>query len=371
MKYKAAFPSQYLQGKQLLQELPDLMKSFGSNGLLFGSSSIKEKLLPRFAPELPGQFRFELFNRECSQTEVKRLYDFIRQNNIDILAGIGGGKAIDTAKIAADLAGIPVIVVPTIASTDAPCSGCAVTYTTDGVFESVLYQKRNPAAVVVDMDVIAAAPTRFLIAGMGDALATWFEARSCHQTKSVNECGGLCTLTGLHLARLCYDTLLQYGVAAKTANEEHEVTPALNYVTEANILLSGIGFESGGLAAAHSVHNGLTAIPETHNYYHGEKVAFGVLTGLFLTDASQQEIEEVYAFCELIGLPTTLEQIGLDQTDPCDLLKAAEKVCAPGQPIHHEAGKITPEKVLGAMNLADAMGRERKQSDHKPEGIYS
>ena len=113
---------------------------------------------------------------------------------------------------------------------------------------------------------------------MGDALSTWFEARSCAQTQSVNECGGLSTLTGLNLAKLCYDTLLKYGKAAKTANDENVVTPALNYIVEANILLSGIGFESSGLAAAHAIHNGLTALKETHSFYHGEKVAFGVFS---------------------------------------------------------------------------------------------
>ena len=98
---------------------------------------------------------------------------------------------------------------------------------------------------------------------------------------------------------------------------------------EANILLSGIGFESSGLAAAHSIHNGLTALEETHSFYHGEKVAFGVLTGLQLTDASPRESAEVFSFCEEIGLPTTLADIGLENADRDKLMKAAEKACAP------------------------------------------
>ena len=278
----------------------------------------------------------------------------------DVIVGMGGGKTIDTAKIAADRAGIPVIVVPTIASTDAPCSGCAVTYTPDGIFEAVHYQKRNPAVVLVDMNIIADSPTRFLVAGMGDALSTWFEARSCERTQSMNECGGLSTLTGLNLAKLCYDTLLKYGISAKIANEEHIVTPALNYIAEANILLSGIGFESSGLATAHSINNGLTALKETHSYFHGEKVAFGVLTGLHLNAALPEEVEIVYSFCEKVGLPTTFADIGLNQTDNHNLMTVAEKACAPGQPIYHEAGEITPEKILHAMIMTDAFGRKRK-----------
>jgi glycerol dehydrogenase len=286
----------------------------------------------------------------------------ISREKADVLVGMGGGKAIDTAKIAADRARIPVIIVPTIASTDAPCSGCAILYSAQGAFDSVYYQKTNPQVVLVDSAVIAHAPARFLISGMGDALATWFEARSCDRTRSLNECGGYSTLTGLHLAQLCYDTLLAYGPAAKIAVSQHLVTPALNHIIEANILLSGIGFESSGLAAAHSIHNGLTALPETHSFYHGEKVAFGVLTGLQLTDAAPQETQTVYAFCEDIGLPTTLADIGLANVSRENLMKAAEKSCAPAEGIHHEAGKITPEKVLTAMLAANAVGEARKKN---------
>src|SRR4030042_966308 len=66
-------------------------------------------------------------------------------------------------------------------------------YSKAGVFASVCYQRLNPAGVLVDVGIIAAAPTRFLVAGMGDALSTWFEARSCERTQSANECGGYST----------------------------------------------------------------------------------------------------------------------------------------------------------------------------------
>lgn len=260
----------------------------------------------------------------------------------------------------ADRAGIPVIIIPTIASTDAPCSGCAVIYSEDGIFESVYYEKMNPEIVLVDMTVMAKAPVRFLVAGMGDALATWFEARSCERTLSPNVCGGYSTMTGLNLARLCYDTLLRYGPVAKIANENHVVTPALYHIVEANILLSGIGFESSGIAAAHSVHNGLTALSETHAYFHGEKVAFGVVTGLHLTDAPISEMETVYSFCEEVGLPTTFAGVGIADIRGNKLMAVAQKACNPAEGIHHEAGKITPEMVLQAMIAADAMGRKRK-----------
>jgi glycerol dehydrogenase len=358
---KAVFPGKYIQGVGAIGELPALIELLGKQGLILASPSVNDKVLPACGIDLRARaVPIELFRGECCEDELTRLFAILKQKQVDVLVGMGGGKTIDTAKIVADRADIPVIIIPTIASTDAPCSGCAVLYSKDGIFEAVCYQRTNPAAVLVDVGIIAAAPTRFLVAGMGDALSTWFEARSCDRTQSVNECGGYSTTAGLHIAKLCYDTLLAYGVAAKVASERHIVTPALDHIVEANTLLSGLGFESAGLAAAHSIHNGLTALAETHSFYHGEKVAFGVLAGLQLADAAVAEVETVFSFCEDIGLPTTLADIGLGNAGREKLMVAAEKTCAPGQPVHHEAGVITPGKVLNAMLAADAIGQARR-----------
>ncbi|MCL5281729.1 MAG: glycerol dehydrogenase [Planctomycetes bacterium] len=365
---KAVFPGKYIQGVGAIKELPTLIDLLGKQGLILASPSVSKKVLPQCGIDFRAQaIHTEVFGGECSEDELSRLSTIMRQRHVDVLVGMGGGKTIDTAKIAADRAGLPVIIVPTIASTDAPCSGCAVLYSNEGVFQSVSYQKSNPAAVLVDLDIIAAAPTRFLVAGMGDALSTWFEARSCDRTHAPNECGGYATMAGLSIAKLCYETLLTYGTAAKLANEKQIVTPAFDHIVEANILLSGIGFESAGLATAHSLHNGLTALAETHSFYHGEKVAFGVLTGLQLTDADPQESDTVYSFCEAVGLPTTLADIGLGDVDRQKLMLAAEKACAPGQPIYHEAGEITPARVLDAMLAADALGQARRTSRRHTE----
>jgi glycerol dehydrogenase len=363
MLTKALFPGKYIQGPGALNELLGLINLFGKHGLVLASPTAHGTILPDSGIDL-NSLLIERFTGECCEKELSRVAAIIKKKNVDVIVGMGGGKTIDTAKISADRANIPVIVVPTIASTDAPCSGCAVVYTGQGMFDSVYYQKSNPAAVLVDTEIIARAPVRFLVAGMGDALATWFEAKSCCDTRSENACGGLNTLTGLNLARLCYDTLIQYGVLAMLAAERQIITPPLEHIIEANILLSGIGFESGGLASAHSIHNGLTALEETHAFYHGEKVAFGVLAGLQLVDAPPEESANVFSFCEEVGLPTTLADLGLKNIDRKKLMLVAEKACAPEECIHHEAGKITPEKVLNAMLAADAMGEYRKNHEH-------
>jgi len=161
---KVLFPGKYLQGVGALDELPSLARVFGAQGLVLASPTAHRTILPASGLDVRApSLRIERFAGECCEREVSRVEGLIREGHVDVLVGMGGGKTIDTAKIAADRANIPVVVVPTIASTDAPCSGCAVLYSERGEFESVCYQKSNPAAVLVDTGVIAMAPARFLV----------------------------------------------------------------------------------------------------------------------------------------------------------------------------------------------------------------
>lgn len=236
--FKAVFPGKYIQAEGAVAQLPELIRLLGTKSLILASPTVVKSILPRYSvrEELKESLVICEFNGECSEKEIERVCSLIQNEKIDVIVGMGGGKTIDTAKISADKTGIPVIVVPTIASTDAPCSGCAVVYTMNGVFDYVYYQKMNPQVVLVDTKIISCAPSRFLVSGMGDALATWFEARSCERTNSENACGGYSTLTGLSIARLCYDTLLKYGISARIANENNIVTPAFNHIVEAKLL---------------------------------------------------------------------------------------------------------------------------------------
>jgi glycerol dehydrogenase len=131
----------------------------------------------------------------------------------------------------------------------------------------------------------------------------------------------------------------------------------LEKIIEANILLSGLGFESGGLAAAHSIHDGLTALEETHRYYHGEKVAFGTITQLILQDSESEMLDEVIDFCMSVGLPTTLAHLGLADSDRKKLMPVGEKACAKGSFMVNMPMPVTPDAVVDAMLTADAMGK--------------
>jgi glycerol dehydrogenase len=360
MNLTACFPGKYIQGSGVIQQLESIIQKFGNKAIILTSPSAKKHLPPHyFQSPLSSSIVIEPFGGECSEEELSVFSTRIRHSKADVVVGMGGGKVIDTAKIAADRAKLPVIIVPTIASTDAPCSGCAVTYTADGIFEQVHYQRLNPSVVLVDDDIIAKAPVRFLVAGMGDALATWFEARSCKETSSMNECSGLSTLAGINIAKLCYDTLLEHGLQAKLDHEAGIMSTSFRNIVEANILLSGIGFESGGLASAHAIHNGLTVLPETHAFYHGEKVAFGLLAGLHLNNSPEQEIKEVYRFCNAVGLPTSFSAIGITDIKRVKLMLVARKSVEPGSSIHHEGDNISAERVYDALIKAGAVNHTK------------
>lgn len=358
--FKSVFPGKYLQGENAINELPALIQLCGTKAMILITASGEERHLPAIKKTLPPDTIIIHFNGECCETEIQRVYDAALQAGSEVIVGIGGGKTIDTAKIVADRLNGQIIIVPTIASTDAPCSACAVVYSEEGVVQKVYYQKRNPDIVLMDSAIISRAPVRFLVSGMGDALATWFEAKSCHRTQSLSECGGLSTQAGLALAKLCYQIILADGLQAKIVCEQQVVTPALERVIEANTLLSGLGFESSGLAAAHSIHNGLTVLPGTHSYYHGEKVAFGLIASLHLTGESYSEIDKIYNFCEHVGLPTTFEAIGISDCSPEDLTKVAKRACSPGECIHHEAGEIRYQQIVAALIMANACGVKRR-----------
>jgi glycerol dehydrogenase len=359
-------PSRYIQGKGELANIATYAANLGRKKIFaLVSKSGKgrvENILLESSKKTGSTVSFEIFNGECSTNEINRVYASLKASGADIIAGIGGGKILDTAKSVAEDAGIPILIAPTIASTDAPCSALSVVYTDDGVFEKYRFLNQNPNIVLVDTGIVAAAPVRLLVSGMGDALATYFEARSCLQKDAGNCVGGKTTLTAQAIARLCYDTLIRDGKKAATALEKGGCTKAVENIIEANTYLSGIGFESGGLAAAHAVHNGLTALHETHAFYHGEKVAFGTIVHLVLENAPTCELEEVLKFCTDVGLPITLGDLNVKDPPEAALREVAEKTAVPGETIHNMPFTVTPETVYDAILGADAIGVRWKAS---------
>lgn len=350
-------PLKYVQGRDALLKFKNEMGYMGHRWLFIcsksGCKACHDKLEESFAGS-DDYRRYEIFGGISSYGEINRMKAIVEEDNIDTVVAVGGGSAVDTAKATAFYTGRHVVIIPTVAATDAPCTGLSVIYNDDHSFDKYLFYPTNPDAVLVDTTVIANAPAEFLIAGMGDALGTFFEGRASVRTESPSLEGTGITRAGQALAKLCYETLLEYGKQALEACKIHAVTPALEAIVEANVYLSGVGADNVNCAAAHSFYNGVTALG-IDCADHGCCVAFGTLVQLVLEGASKEEFEEVQNFCLEVGLPVTLEEIGVTTKEQVKTI--SEHACVPGETIHNLAGDVQPIELYDAILQADAMGK--------------
>ena len=246
-------PGKYIQAPRILEKAGEYIAPLGSRVFLVSDPLAWPLVEKQICTSFDGksiEYQCELFSGTSNRAEADVLSEKARAFRADVVVGVGGGSALDLAKAVFAQIDSKLATIPTVASNDSPCSALAVMYDKNHRLDVVLRLKRNPDLVLVDSKVIAEAPTRFFVAGMGDALATWFEALACAKSGATNSHAGLPTTAGLGLARTCYDTLMQYGISAKLAVDRNTVTPAVERVIEANILLSGLGFENGGVAAA-------------------------------------------------------------------------------------------------------------------------
>ena len=358
MKKVFLSPGKFVLGKNELYQLGEYIGQFGSHALLIAhpeDSARVADVLKATCQTYNINLVDSGFGGECTYEEVARSALLLEQHPISCVVGLGGGKALDTAKCLADKQNLPMISVPTIASTDAPCSSMAVIYDQDHGYVENYYMKRSPAVVLVDSQIIANAPERFLIAGIGDAYATYFEAQICAQTGALNYGKGAGTFAAMELARLCRNILVEHGEQAVWACKRNLVVPSLEAVIEANILLSGLGFESMGLAAAHCIPTILYELGAV-NAMHGEHVAFGLLVQFVMEGRPMEDIRQTLEFYRRVGLPVCLADLGITGPIPDALWERAAKfACTPTSTMRNMPMTVTEDMVKPAILMADAL----------------
>ena len=389
------FPQRYVQGPNTLSQIGDHLEILGiKNPLVLGGPTalgICRESIQQSVNAKGMACAFLTFGGETSWKEINKIKEACLSGGHDAIMSCGGGKVLDAGRTAAAAnainagvvppvviegvgAGVQCIQIPTIAATDAPTAKVSVIYNEKGEFETFLIFPTNPAMVFVDTEVIAKAPADQLVYGMGDALATYFEADISYRTATPTLAGGLCSRTALMVSKLAFDTLMQYGFQAKTEVENDIAGPALEAVVEANILLSGLGYENGGLSAAHAIALCYTRIYHlfTKHPSHGQFVAFSTLTQLMMEERSQEFLDKIYGFCKSVGLPITFEQLGASDITN-DALKmvaedASKNVLILSMPkatsTPDEEGRFyDPNEIFNCLKAADAYGRKFNSAD--------
>jgi len=346
-------PTHVYRGWSILTQCGEAIARLGRHPLLVVSPSRYPSLesdLGAIAQAHALQVAVGSFRGECSEATLAQLRQEALAHQSDLIMGIGGGKALDTAKLLADQLELPVVTIPTTAATCAAWTALANIYTEAGAFAYDVPLRRCPDLLILDYGVVQTAPKRTLVAGIGDALAKWYEASvsSGHRQETL-------IVAAVQQARVLRDLLFQQSVAAL-----NEVGSAVwQNVVDATTLMAGMMGGLGGAqcrtVAAHAIHNGLTHVPQSKGTLHGEKVAYGILVQLRLEELVQgsqlaaSARQQLCQFYEQVGLPLNLAQLGLQQASLGQLQQAATVACAPNSDIHYLPFAVTPELVLEAM----------------------
>ncbi|MGP5427872.1 glycerol dehydrogenase [Enterococcus malodoratus] len=327
-------PMTYRQGEDILWNHLDDILAFGKKGLLvtdgFVYQMVGEKLLKKLINQ-GGKISSWLVEEERVQDEF------------DYVIALGGGRAIDLGKSLAFESNRCCVVVPTSASTDAPTSRISVEYR-DGYFKKYAYYAKSPDLVLVDTAILVNSPAHFLASGIADGLATSIEARTVRENLGVNTLGAMPTLASAAIAEKCREVLFEYSEAAVEANKKQEITPAFEAVVEANTLLSGIGFESGGLSIAHALHNAMVSLWGSEiKGSHGQIIALTTLQHLQIEDR-KEELDEYQKLFKKLNLPVSYEELSIFPSAE-ELRKVTEFAFSPEDGIIRSQSPATKEQM--------------------------
>jgi glycerol dehydrogenase len=320
-------PRLYIQGPGVLAQAGELAARLGRAPALVTDAEVAEllgaRLVEVLAPLAGGSAPLVL-SGEITRAAVDELA--AAAHGADVVVAAGGGRALDAGKAVAIRLALPLMLVPTIASSDAATSRGAVLHERDG--EAVVeHLPWNPDVVLVDTAIIASAPSRFLRCGIADALATKFELEACAAAGAPTPSSAAATIAATALADACYATVRRDAAAALAAVDAGTPNPELEAVVEAALLLSGLGFEGGGLSIAHCLAIALAATPELDRGAHGEQVAYGLLVQLAL-EQDDRLLREIATFHEEIGLPRTLAAAGAPQAGAAEIEALARAASA-------------------------------------------
>lgn len=348
MHYTLEMRGRYIQGPGAIHEIGRFTAGLGDKALLMGGPTALSLTQVAISDSLKEHNVDTVVNRfrgTHNDDEIERLAKIADESGANVVIGIGGGQALDTSKGISHSRGLPLVQVPTVASTDAPCAG-------------------GPLLVIADTEIIVKSPPRYTVAGMGDALSTPFEAEACIKSSAPNFREGRATELAYAAAKLCYDIVMEHGIEAKRCNEEGRLSEAFEKIVEANTLLSGVGYENCGLSIAHGLWNGFKLVDgfRESGTLHGEAVAWFTLVQLVLEGRSDEFINDMLAFYNAVDLPVALDDSRLVNVSRDMIDAGVEFTMEPGSSIYYTPLSLDANTVHDAIRQTDAIGRASRNS---------
>jgi glycerol dehydrogenase-like iron-containing ADH family enzyme len=346
-------PAQVLRGHHAIAQAAEAIAGFGQRPLIIGGDRSLPLTLEALNPIFDRyqlQFAQASYGADCSEMSLTTLRQAVQSHHADFIIGTGGGKALDAAKLIAHQTHLPIVTIPTSGATCAAWTALSNVYSDNGAFLYDVSLDRCPDLLILDYHLIQSAPKRTLIAGIGDAIAKWYEASvsSGHSDQTF-------MIAAVQQARVLRDILLQKSLTAL----QEPGSETWQEVVDATVLLAGVIGGIGGAqcrtVAAHAIHNGLTHVAASHGTLHGEKVAFGILAQLRLEEMVQGNQlaatarQQLLKFYTDLGLPQTLNDLGMGEITLVELRLSAEVACNERSDIHRLPFKVCPEQVMAAM----------------------
>ncbi len=292
--------------------------------------------------------QFVDYGGACTDEKAVELKQLFEQEGLEGIIAVGGGKIADLGKAVANQCNTPILILPTLAATCAAYTPLSVIYKTDGSMDRYDVFAQSNALVLIEPKVILDSPIELMIAGIGDTVAKWYEADAMISQLAVQP---IEIQVSAFAAKKCRDVLLADSQEALVAMKQKKINQAFLNVVETNILLGGMvggfGDDYGRTAGAHSIHDALTILPESHHQLHGNKVAYGVFVQLVIEN-KWSEIEQLIPFYHSLDLPISLKEMNMYLSED-DYQRVAERAAESHETIHYMKEKITPEIVKTAM----------------------
>lgn len=359
-----AAPACYLYNAGVRKESGNHVRIFGTHALMIhgklGLEAMGSNFLNSFSKAGVTLEKY-LFDSEVCEKELENICK-TATNNVQMVIGVGGGKVMDIAKLAAHALHVPVVCMPTIAATCAAVTPMSVLYHEDGTYRQDVFFPQNPNMVIADPEVIGAAPVEYLKAGILDSIAKWYEGSA--SIKGCAEIADIFDVGALRMAGMLFEEMMANVQEAIDSAVTGTLSAPLMSVIHLNIYFAGL-IQSMGIKAvrngiAHSVHNGLTVLPESHALLHGLKVGYGIYVQLMVLREQENLLEQARRFFEHLQFIPSFRALGLPYSREI-VRKVAHKIHADPMMKKIPFHTITEDDLVAAMQRIEAAHQETLQ----------